>query len=128
MHRRPSLAAEPAGKYAKDAKTLLLALGGHASAATKISVKAKVSADLKAQAELGDKAIAAGRYLDAINAYSEGHAKKAEASLLYAKGVAQLYAGQTADAAASFKQYLAAGGNLDFKVSAEAHLRASSAS
>lgn len=44
------------------------------------------------------------------------------------RGGAQLYVGQTADAAASFKQYLATGGNLEFKVSAEAHLRASSAS
>ncbi len=76
----------------------------------------------------GSKAIAAGKYLDALNAYSEATAKKAEASLLYAKGGAQLYVGQTADAAASFKQYLATGGNLEFKVSAEAHLRASSAS
>ncbi len=121
------LAAEPNGKYAKDAKTLLLAIGGHASAATKISVKAKVHADVKAQAELGDKAMASGKYLDAIKGYGDAYAKKSEAGLLYAKGVAQLYAGQTADAAASFKAYLAAGGNLEFKTSAEAHLRATSA-
>jgi len=122
------LAAEPNGKYAKDARTLLLAVGGQASAATKISVKAKVSADVRAQAEAGDKAMAAGKYLDAVKAYGEAHAKKAEASLLYAKAVAQLYAGQSADAVSGFKAYLAAGGNLEFKVSAEAYLRASGAS
>jgi hypothetical protein len=121
------LAAEPSGKYAKDARTLLLAVGGQANAATKISVKAKVAADVRAQAEIGDKAMATGKYLDAAKAYGEAHAKKAEASLLYAKAVAQLYAGATADAATTFKAYLAAGGNLEFKVSAEAYLRASGA-
>jgi len=121
------LAAEPNGKYAKDARTLLLAVGGDVKASTKISVKANVHADVKAQAELADKAFAAGKYLDAAKAYGEAHAKKSEAALLYAKGVAQLYAGQTADAAASLKAYLAAGGDLKFKVQAQAHLRASGA-
>jgi hypothetical protein len=118
------LAAEPKGKYAADARTLLLAVGSHADVATKVSIKAKVSADVKANAELGDKAFAAGKYHDAVKAYAEAHAKKADAALLYAKGVAQLYAGQTADAAASLKSYLAAGGKLEFKANAEAHLKA----
>jgi hypothetical protein len=83
-----------------------------------------VSADVKANAALGDKAFAAGKYHDAIKAYGEAQAKKADAALLYAKGVAQLYAGQTAEAATSLKAYLAAGGNLEFKVSAQAHLKA----
>ena len=117
------LAAQPNGAHAKDAKTLLLALGGQASTATKLSVKAKVAAEAKAGAEAGDKAFAAGKFADAAKAYGEAHAKKADAALLYARGVAQLYAGQTADAVASLKAYLAAGGNLEFKASAEAHLR-----
>jgi hypothetical protein len=121
------LAAEPKGKYAKDARTLLLAVGGDVKASAKVSVKANVHADVKAQAELADKAFATGKYLDAAKAYGEAHAKKSEAALLYAKGVAQLYAGQTTDAAASLKAYLAAGGDLKFKVQAEAHLRASGA-
>src|SRR5512138_3405268 len=116
------LAAEPSGKYAKDARTLLLAVGGQASAATKISVKAKVAADAKAQVEAGDKAMAAGKYLDAAKAYGEAHAKKADASLLYARAIAQLYAGQTADAVSGLKAYLAAGGNLEFQASAEAYV------
>lgn len=118
------LAAQPNGTYANDSRTLLLALGGHASTAAKVSVKAKVAAEAKAGAEAGDKAFAAGKYADAVKAYGEAHGKKAESALLYARGVAQLYAGQTADAAASLKAYLAAGGNLEFKASAEAHLRA----
>ncbi len=121
------LAAQPNGTYAKDSKTLLLALGGHASTATKVAVKAKVAAEAKAAAEAGDKAFAAGKFTIAAKAYGEAHAKKADATLLYAKGVAQLYAGQTADAVASLKAYLAAGGNLEFKASAEAHLRAGGA-
>jgi hypothetical protein len=121
------LAAEPNGKYAKDARTLLLAIGGDVKASTKVTVKLKVHADVKAQTEIADKAFAAGKYLDATKAYGEAHAKKAEPALLYAKGVAQLYAGQTADAAATLKAYLAAGGDLPFKASAEAHLRASGA-
>jgi tetratricopeptide (TPR) repeat protein len=119
------LAAQPSGPHAKDAQTLLLALGGQASVAAKVAVKAKVSAGAQANADAGDKAFAAGKYTDAAKAYSEASAKNAaDAALLYAKGVAQLYAGQTAEAAASLKAYLAASGNLEFKASAEAHLRA----
>lgn len=118
------LAATPNGPQAKDAKTLLLAIGGNAKMATKVKVAAKASAEAKATATAGDKAFAAGKFVDAAKAYGEAHAKKSDAALLYAKGVAQLYAGQTADAAATLKAYLAAGGNLEFKASAEAHLRA----
>lgn len=119
------LAASPNGAQAKDARTLLLAVGGHAKLATKVAVAAKVSADAKASAQAGDKAFAAGKFIDAAKAYGDASAKKSEAALLYAKGVAQLYAGQTAAAAESLKAYLAAGGNLAFKASAEAHLEAS---
>jgi tetratricopeptide (TPR) repeat protein len=119
------LAAQPNGTYAKDAKTILLAMGGRADLATKVSVKAKVSADAKAQADAGDKAMASGKFIDAASAYGEAYAKKSDAALLYAKGMAQFYAGMTADAATSLKAYLAASGNLEFKASAEASLRAS---
>lgn len=118
------LAAQPKGPHAKDAKTLLVAIGGNSAGATKVSVGAKVSAEAKAQAQTGDKAFAAGKYQDAIKAYTEASAKKSDAALLYAKGVAQLYAGQTADAVATLKSYLAASGNLEFKAQAEAHVRA----
>jgi hypothetical protein len=90
-----------------------------------VSVSAKVSADVKAQAQIGDKAMAAGKFIDAAKAYDEAYAKKADAALLYAKGMAQFYAGNVSDGATSLKAYLAAGGNLDFKVQAQATLRAS---
>ncbi len=121
------LVAQPNGTYAKDAQTLLLALGGRAQLATKVSVKAKVAADVKAKAEIGDSAMAAGKFVDAANAYGEAYAKKSDAALLYAKGMAQFYAGMTAEAATSLKAYLAASGSLEFKASAEATLHASAA-
>jgi len=119
------LVAQPKGPQASDARTLLLAVGGNASLATKVAVSGKVSADAKAQAAIGDKAIAAGKFADAAKAYGEAYAKKSDAALLYAKGMASFYAGQAADAQASLKAYLAASGKLEFKVSAEATLRAS---
>lgn len=116
--------ASGASTYAKDAKTLMLAIGGRAELATKVSVSAKVSADVKAQVAIGDKAMASARFIDAAKAYGDAYAKKSDAALLYAKGMAQFYAGMTADAAASLEAYLAASGNLEFKVSAEATLHA----
>lgn len=118
------LAAQPKGAYASDAKTLLLALGGRADMAARVTVSAKVSADAKAQAQAGDKAMAAGKYVDAIRLYGEAYAKKSDAALLYAKGMAAFYAGQTAEATQSLTAYLAAGGKLEMKASAEATLRA----
>ena len=118
------LAAQPKGSFAKDAHTLLLALGGTADLAAKVSVSAKVSADVKAQAAIGDKAIAAGKFVDAAKAYGDAYAKKADAALLYAKGMAQFYAGQVADAAVTLKAYLASSGNLEFKAQASVTLRA----
>jgi tetratricopeptide (TPR) repeat protein len=41
------LVTQPSGTFAKDAKTLLLALGGHADLAAKVSVHAKVAADVE---------------------------------------------------------------------------------
>jgi tetratricopeptide (TPR) repeat protein len=116
--------ASGASQYAKESKQLLLALGGRAELATKVSISAKVDASVKAQAAVGDKAMAAGKFLDASKAYADAYGKKADAALLYAKGMAQFYAGQTADAAASLKAYLAASGNLEFKASAQATLTA----
>jgi tetratricopeptide (TPR) repeat protein len=121
------IAAQPNGKYAKDSKALLLAIGGDAKMATKVTVKGKVDASAKAEATTGDAAFAAGKFSDAATAYAAAYAKKSDAALLYAKGVAQLYAGQTADAVTTLKAYLAAGGKLEFQASAEAHLRAGGA-
>jgi tetratricopeptide (TPR) repeat protein len=117
------LAANPSGTYAKDAQTLLLALGSSASATVKVKVAAKVSADAKAQAEAADKAFATGKYIDAAKSYADAYAKKKDAAVLYAQGMAQLYAGMTADATTTLKAYLALGGNLEFKTNAEAALR-----
>ena len=119
------LAAQSSGTYAKDARSLLLAMGGRAELASRVTVGARVSATVKAQASLGDQAMAAGKFLDASKAYGEAFAKQADAALLYAKGMAQFYAGATTDAAASLKAYLAASGKLEFKASAEATLHAS---
>lgn len=118
------LVAQPSGTYAKDAKTLLLAMGGRAEVATKVSVSAKVDAAAKVEASAGDKAMAAGKFIDAAKSYEAAVAKKSDASLIYAKGMAQFYAGQTTEAAASLKAYLAASGKLEFKASAEATLAA----
>ncbi|HUQ06355.1 MAG TPA: hypothetical protein VM261_27820 [Kofleriaceae bacterium] len=119
------LAAQPKGAYAKDAATLLLALGGNASATAQVSVKAKAGTAAKAKAGVGDAAMKSGKYIDAAKAYGEAHAvDDANATLLYARGMAELYAGATAAAAETLKAYLAAGGSLEFKVQAEAALRA----
>ena len=67
------LAAQPKGAHAKDAGTLLLALGGNASATAKVAVKAKVDAKAKAKAGAGDAAMKAGKYIDAAQAYGEAH-------------------------------------------------------
>jgi tetratricopeptide (TPR) repeat protein len=120
------LRAQPKGKYAKDAGTLLLALGSSTDASVKISVKAKVSAVAKASAGKGDLAFKAGKYLDAAKLYAEAHAQSsADAALLFAQGMAQFYAGTVDDAVVSLKAYLAAGGSLEFKAHAEATIRAS---
>jgi tetratricopeptide (TPR) repeat protein len=121
------LVAQAKGSYANDAKALLLALGGNAkaSAQAKVSVKAKVSTAAKAKAGAGDAAFKAGKYLDAAKAYGEAAAVDASASaLIYARGMAEYHAGNTAAAAATLKTYLAAAGNLEFKAQAEVTLRA----
>ncbi len=119
------LAAQPKGKFAKDARTLLLALGGSATLAAKVAVSAKVDAAARADAKLGDKAMAAGKFHDAAAAYAAAAAKSSASALGYAQGMAQFYAGATADAATTLKAYLAAAGTLEFKASAEATVRAS---
>ena len=109
------LTAQPSGAQAKDASTLLLAVGGNPSASARATVKTSVSA--------GDTAFKAGKYLDAAKAYGEAHAKTGEATLLYARGTAQLYAGNVAAARKDLEAYLAAGGNLEFKAQAQTSLR-----
>lgn len=111
--------------WAKEATSLLLAVGGNAKAAAAVAVKAKVSAKAKADAGKGDKAFKAGRYAAAADAYAAAYAKTSDAALLYAKGMAQYYAGRTAEAAATLRAYLDAGGKLEFKAQAEATIRAS---
>jgi len=119
------LASKPKGQTASDARSLLLALGGSTNAVAKVSVKAKVSAKAKVDAGKGDKAIKAGQYQSAIKAYADAYAKAQDTALLYAQGMAQYYAGLTSDAVVTLKAYLAATGNLEFKASAQATLRAS---
>ncbi len=118
------LATKPKGQQAKDAKALLLAMGGSSSAIVKVSVKGKVSAKAKGNAGKGDKAMKSGQYVTAAKAYAAAYAKASDAALLYAQGMAQFYAGMTADAATTLKSYLAAGGTLEFQAQAEATLRA----
>lgn len=118
------LASKPK-KFSKDAKTLLLAVGGSAKEVVKVSVKAKVSATAKADAGKGDKAMKAGQYLSAAASYDAAYTKsQTDAALLYAKGMAQYYAGLTADAATSLKAYLASSGTLTFSAQAQATLQA----
>ena len=65
--------------------------------------------------------------LDAAKSYSAAYDKKKDAAVLYAKGMAQLYAGLTADAVTTLKAYLALSGKLEFKANAEAGLHAGGA-
>ena len=112
--------------YAAESKQLLLALGGSASGTVKVSVKAKASAKAKAQAGKGDKAFKAGQYVTAAKLYGEAHAKATgDAALLFAKGMAEYYAGAVAEARASLEAYLAASGKLEFEAQAKATLHAS---
>jgi tetratricopeptide (TPR) repeat protein len=117
------LAAQPK-KFVKEAKALLLALGGSAETTVKVAVKGKVSKVAQASAGKADAAFKAGKYLDAAKLYGEAHAAAPDAALLYARGMAEYCAGLTAEASASLGAYLAAGGSLEFKVEAQATLRA----
>jgi hypothetical protein len=112
--------------YAAESKQLLLALGGSASGTVKVSVKAKVSAKAKADAGKGDKAFKAGQYATAVKMYASAQAKaSSDAALLFAKGMAEYYAGMVAEARTSLEAYLAAGGKLEFEAQAQATLKAS---
>ena len=112
--------AQPKGTYAKDANTLLLALGGSANASATANIKTGVTA--------GDTAFKAGKYLDAAKAYGDAQAKAgataASSTVIYAKAMAELYAGNVAEARKDLQAYLSASGNLEFKVQAQATLRA----
>lgn len=118
------LQAGAKGKHVEEAKQLLLAMGGSAEVVAKLAVKAKVAKDIAADVDLGDVAYKAGKYLTASKAYAAAYAKKAEPVLLYAKGMAEFSAGQLVDARKDLSAYLAAGGKLDFKVSADVTLKA----
>jgi tetratricopeptide (TPR) repeat protein len=118
------LATKPKGQAKKDANALLLAMGGSSSAVVKVAVKAKVSAKAKGSAGKGDKAMKSGQYVTAAKVYADAYAKTSDAALLYAEGMAQFYAGMTADAAATLQSYLAAGGTLEFQAQAQATLKA----
>lgn len=98
--------------------------GGSAEVVTKVAVKAKVAKEVAAGADAGDVAYKAGHYLTAAKEYAAAAAKKAEPVLLYAKGMAEYSAGQLADARKDLSAYLAAGGKLEFKASADVTLKA----
>ncbi len=119
------LQAGAKSKYAEEAKQLLLAVGGaSAEVATKVAIKGKVAAELAANVDAGDAAYKAGRYLTAAKEFGAAAAKKAEPVLLYAKGMAEYSAGQLADARKDLSAYIAAGGKLEFKASADVALKA----
>lgn len=111
--------------YAAESKQLLLALGGSASGTMKVSVKAKASAKAKADAGKGDKAFKAGQYMTAAKMYASAQAKaSSDTALLFAKGMAEYYAGMITEARTSLEAYLAAGGSLEFEAQARATLKA----
>jgi hypothetical protein len=120
------LTAVAKGKHVEEAKQLMLAMGGGAvDISAKVAVKAKVAKELAADVNVADAAYKAGKFLSASKAYAAAYAKKAEPVLLYAKGMAEYNAGMLVDAQKDLKAYLAAGGNLDFKVDAEITVKAS---
>ena len=118
------LQAGAKGKRAEEAKQLLLAMGGSAEVVAKVAVKAKAAKELAADVDVGDAAYKAGRYVSSAAAYGAAYAKKAEPVLLYAKGMAEFSAGQLTEARKDLNAYLAAGGKLEFKASAELTLKA----
>jgi len=118
------LAAEAKGKYADEAKQLLLAIGGITNNNHKVSVSGKVSAEAKANATTGDEAYKAGKYLSAAKAYAAGFAIKPDPALLYAQGMAEFAAGSMADAKTHLEAYLKSAGKLEFKANAQATLKA----
>lgn len=119
------LAAEAKGKYAEEARQLLLAIGGATANIVKVSVSGKVSKEAKAEASAGDDAYKAGKYLSAAKSYAAGFALKPDPALLYAQGMAEFAAGSMADAKTHLQAYLKSAGKLEFKASAEATLKAS---
>lgn len=119
------LATGPKGEQAEQARQMLLAMGGSPQLVKGVTIASKVAKEAKTEATNGDKAFKAGRFVDAAKFYGEAYAKKNEAAALYAKGLAQYAEGDVKEAAQSFKSYLSAGGNLEFKSQAEAALVAS---
>lgn len=119
------LEAQPKGKHADEARQLLLAIGGMGAEVPKIAMKAKAGAEAAAEAAKADAAYKAGRFLSAAKDYGAAFAKKAEPALLYAQGMAELGAGKVTEGRQHLTAYLKSGGQLEFKVSAEAALKAS---
>jgi hypothetical protein len=112
-----------------DARTLLLALGGQRHAGGQGErVSAKVDAAAKRQRQArrqGDGGWQVRRREQGVRGGVREVHGAASLGADATSGMAQFYAGATAEAATTLKAYLAAAGTLEFKASAEATVRAS---
>lgn len=88
-----------------------------------VAVAGDVAAAIQAEVARADGLYARGDFNGALAIYAKAYATSKDAALLYAQGMASWQLGAMEQAKASFKAYLAAGGNLVYKDRAEAGLR-----
>lgn len=103
---------------------LLTAAGPAAAECNCLAVAAEVPDGLRARVARADNLYARGDYDEALALYIEAYASGRHAVLLYAQAMCQWQLGATADARATFGDYLAAGGELGYRARAEAALAA----
>ncbi len=88
-----------------------------------LAIAADVPAAIAAEVAKADGLYARGDFAGALAIYARLHATTKDPALLYAQAMAKWQLGAAADAKALFQAYLAAGGNLAYRVQAEAGLR-----
>ena len=88
-----------------------------------VSISADVGAAVQGLAIKADNLYARGEYDAALELYVQGYRTSRDAVFLYAQAVCQWNLGKAGEAEALFKQYLSAGGALEYKARAEAALR-----
>ncbi len=88
-----------------------------------LAIAAEVPAAIMAEVARADALFARGDFAGALAIYARLHGAVRAPALLYAQAIANWQLGATADARALLQAYLAAGGNLAYRVQAEADLR-----
>jgi hypothetical protein len=88
-----------------------------------LAIAGDLAGALQAEVARADMLYARGDFDAALAIYARAYASAREPSLLFAQAMTRWQLGAAADARALFRQYLAVGGTLAYKVKAEAHLR-----